>query len=95
MQIKPYIEPQCLSSLPVQNPAFKFTPTFDLPKFNQEQQVLFFGGQGTVKNCHPDSSGTWTYIIEMELGPEPELGRLGSEASLILYEVEIEEITKP
>jgi len=29
-------------------------------------------------------SGTWTYVVEMELGPEPDMGRVGSETMILL-----------
>ncbi|MBD2311026.1 hypothetical protein H6G20_04910 [Desertifilum sp. FACHB-1129] len=60
------------------------------PKYRQNQQVLFLGGKGTIKKCRPDS-GLWTYVIEMELGPEPEMGRVGPETTIVLDEPELQE----
>ena len=60
------------------------------PRFNKGQKVCFVGGVGTIKNCRPDS-GMWTYNVEMELGPEPEMGRVGSETTILLDEADIHE----
>ena len=51
------------------------------PRFSKGEMVCFVGGVGIIKNCRPDS-GTWTYAVEMELGPEPEMGRVGSETTI-------------
>lgn len=59
-----------------------------LPKFSKKQRVYFVGGVGMIKNCQPES-GTWTYAVEMELGPEPEMGRVGSETTILLDEADI------
>lgn len=59
------------------------------PIFFRDQQVLFTGGSGTIKNCFPDS-GAWLYQVEMELGPEPEMGRMGAEATILLHQTEIQ-----
>jgi len=40
------------------------------------------GGVGTIRL--PPESGTWTYVVEMELGPEPDMGRVGSETMILL-----------
>ena len=65
-------------------------PTADLqPQFHLNQRVYFVGGCGTVKHCQPYAQ-TWTYAVEMELGPEPEMGRIGSEATILLNESEIQ-----
>ena len=58
------------------------------PRFQPNQQVYFIGGCGTVKNCRPYAK-SWTYAVEMELGPEPEMGRIGAEATILLHESEI------
>jgi len=39
----------------------------------------------------PPESGTWTYVVEMELGPEPDMGRVGSE-TMIYSEADIHEV---
>lgn len=61
------------------------------PLFSQEQFVSFIGGVGKILNCHLDS-GIWTYAVEMEMGPLPEMGRVGSETTILLYETEIQGI---
>lgn len=58
------------------------------PQFYPNQTVYFIGGCGIVKNCQPYAR-TWAYAVEMELGPEPEMGRIGSEATILLIEAEI------
>ncbi|MFH7027951.1 MAG: hypothetical protein ACHBN1_21770 [Heteroscytonema crispum UTEX LB 1556] len=65
--------------------------TKTLPRFNRNQLVSFIGGMGKILHCRPDS-GTWTYAVEMEMGPLPEMGRIGAETTILLYEMEIEEV---
>ncbi len=67
----------------------KFYANSLMPQFRKEQRVSFLGGVGTVKNYLPDSN-SWTYAIEMELGPEPEMGRIGPEAMILLPETDIQ-----
>lgn len=62
-----------------------------LPKFNRSETVSFLGGIGTIKSFQP-TSGTWMYRVEMELGPEPEMGRIGSETTVLLYESDIDKV---
>jgi hypothetical protein len=59
------------------------------PRFSQDQQVCFVGGVGMIRSCRPNS-GTWTYTVEMEMGPEPAMGRVGAETTILLYEAEIQ-----
>lgn len=59
------------------------------PKFRKNQQVFFIGGMGKVINYQQDS-GMWTYAVEMEMGPEPEMGRVGPETTILLYETELD-----
>ena len=72
---------------------FSATPTLSrlssAPKFKQNQQVSFLGGTGKIKTFLPDS-GRWSYEIEMDLGPEPDMGRVGPEATILLYEADIQ-----
>lgn len=63
------------------------------PKFSRDQVVCFVGGVGTIRSCQPNS-GTWTYVVEMELGPEPDMGRVGNETKILLLEPDIREVTK-
>ena len=64
-----------------------------LPRFNTNQIVHFAGGSGTIKNLRPDS-GTWTYAIEMEMGPLPDMGRVGFETTILLQESDIQGVIK-
>ncbi|MBH8564540.1 hypothetical protein I8748_20530 [Nostoc sp. CENA67] len=59
-----------------------------LPRFKKEQQVSFVGGLGIIKDYLPEA-GTWTYLIEMEMGLEPEMGRIGNETRVLLPETDI------
>jgi hypothetical protein len=59
------------------------------PSFDREEIVRFAGGVGTIKSYQPESN-TWTYMVEMEMGPEPEFGRVGFETMILLYEEEIQ-----
>lgn len=61
------------------------------PKFSTNQLVCFIGGTGVIVKCFP-ASGTWTYTVEMELGPEPPMGRVGAETRLLLNETDIQEM---
>lgn len=61
------------------------------PRFSKNQMVCFVGGVGTIRSCRPES-GTWTYVVEMELGPEPDMGRVGSETTILLLEADIHEV---
>lgn len=63
--------------------------TLMLPRFNRNQLVQFSGGVGTVKSYQPNSNNTWIYAIEMEMGPEPDFGRVGFETTILLHETEI------
>jgi len=51
------------------------------PRFNKNQMVCFVGGVGKIRSCRPES-GTWTYVVEK--GPEPDMGRVGSETMILL-----------
>ncbi len=64
-----------------------------LPRFNTNQIVHFVGGIGTIKNLRPDS-GTWTYAVEMEMGPLPDVGRVGFETTILLQESDIQGVIK-
>lgn len=59
------------------------------PKFTKNQQVYFIGGVGIILGCKLDSN-TWNYIVEMEMGSEPPMGRVGAETRLILHEKDIQ-----
>ncbi|MGF2034561.1 MAG: hypothetical protein RMZ43_004405 [Nostoc sp. CmiVER01] len=68
------------------------TATFiKLPKFRNTQWVSFVGGEGIVRSYKPES-GTWTYLIEMALGLEPDFGRVGAETMILLNEADLQTI---
>lgn len=58
------------------------------PKFCHAQHVRFLGGGGSIKSFKHESE-TWTYIIEMTLGPEPDFGRVGGETTILLNESDL------
>jgi hypothetical protein len=60
-----------------------------IPKFATNQIVQFIGGIGKIKNFQPNS-GTWTYAVEMEMSSMPEVGRVGSETTILLQEADIQ-----
>ncbi|MDM9379354.1 hypothetical protein QUB80_01350 [Chlorogloeopsis sp. ULAP01] len=62
--------------------------TIRSPRYSPNQKVSFIGGVGKVL-CLQPTSGTWTYAIELEMGEPPEVGRLGAETTILLYETEI------
>ena len=51
---------------------------------SKNQLVCFIGGVGKVLRYRSDPS-TWNYTVEMEMGPEPPMGRVGAETRLLLY----------
>lgn len=59
-----------------------------LPRYTKNQTVSFFGGMGKIINYHPEVN-SWQYAIQMELGPEPDFGRIGYETTILLSEAEI------
>lgn len=59
-----------------------------VPKFHHTQLVSFVGGEGVVKSYTPDA-GSWAYLIEMTLGPEPNFGRVGAETTVMLNEADL------
>ncbi|MEH1837369.1 MAG: hypothetical protein V7L20_01035 [Nostoc sp.] len=54
----------------------------------QRTKVEFIGGLGTIIQYSPNS-GYWSYLIEMEIGSEPEMGRIGYETLILLFETDI------
>jgi hypothetical protein len=60
-----------------------------IPRFRKQQMVHFIGGIGTIKSRRA-SAGAWLYTIEMAQGPEPEMGRIGSETIILLYEADLQ-----
>lgn len=62
--------------------------TLTTPRFRQGQIACFIGGKGIIRNCQPDS-GSWSYLVEMEMGPEPKTGRIGHETTVRLFETDL------
>jgi hypothetical protein len=58
------------------------------PGFRIAQRVRFVGGEGIVQSYQPEA-GTWAYLVEMTLGPEPDFGRVGVETRLVLNEADL------
>lgn len=58
------------------------------PKFHRQQQVGFIGGTGEVKNFQREA-GIWIYTVEMDMGLEPDFGRIGAETTIVLQEEDI------
>lgn len=61
-----------------------------IPRYAKNQLVCFVGGVGTILGYQTDS-GTWVYAVEMEMGPEPPMGRMGAETRILLHEADIQE----
>lgn len=59
-----------------------------MPKFRRGQSVCFVGGKGIIQSYQPEA-GTWAYQIEMEMGLEPDFGRVGHETRVVLAEAEL------
>jgi hypothetical protein len=64
------------------------TSSIIAPTFSRNKVVEFMGGIGNVKHCYFELGG-WIYLVEMEMGPEPEFGRIGCETAIFLSEVDI------
>jgi hypothetical protein len=60
------------------------------PRFRTEHLVSFTGGEGTIRGAKWEF-GRWMYLVEMTLGIEPEFGRIGPEAMVLLDETELYE----
>ena len=61
------------------------------PKFCPFQQVSFLGGMGKIVSRFSES-GKWMYAVEMPLGNESEIGRIGSETIILMQESEIKKL---
>ena len=59
-----------------------------VPQFRKGQAVSFVGGKGTVKSYQPQVD-SWSYLVEMEMGPEPEMGRIGYETTILLSQCDL------
>lgn len=62
-----------------------------LPKFSRGRAVRFIGGSGIIKNYKPNT-GTWSYMVEMDMGVPPEMGRIGFETTILLDEADIQTV---
>ena len=62
-----------------------------IPRFTKNEIVQFAGGIGMIKNYRP-AANTWTYAVEMEMGPEPDFGRIGGETTVLLDEAELQAV---
>ncbi len=58
------------------------------PKFCKGQKVEFIGGLGTIIQYFHNSE-YWPYLVEMEMGSEPEMGRISCETTILLFETDI------
>ena len=61
------------------------TSVLSVPKFRSGQKVEFLGGEGIIKNYQPQLC-SWVYLLEMPMGLEPEMGRIGYETMIWLSE---------
>jgi len=50
--------------------------------------VRFIGGVGKIKSFRSESN-TWAYAVEMEMGAEPDFGRIGVQTTILLHEGDI------
>lgn len=57
-------------------------------QYHHGQKVGFVGGTGIVRTSKLES-GCWTHLIEMDMGPEPEVGRIGYETTVWLFESDL------
>ncbi|RCJ14500.1 hypothetical protein A6S26_10290 [Nostoc sp. ATCC 43529] len=58
------------------------------PKFYNGQIVSFIGGEGVINNYRFES-GNWEYWVQMSMGSEPQMGRVGYETMILLSELDI------
>ena len=63
----------------------------NLPRYTKNQMVSFIGGMGRIINYHLEVN-SWQYAVQMELGPEPDFGRIGYETTILLNESEIDPV---
>lgn len=59
-----------------------------VPQFRKGQKVSFIGGTGTIKSYQLEAGG-WSYLVEMEMGLEPEMGRIGYETTILLTQADM------
>lgn len=59
-----------------------------VPQFCQGEKVGFLGGVGTIKSYQLEAN-SWIYAVEMAMGPEPVMGRIGYETTVLLDEADL------
>lgn len=59
-----------------------------VPRFRKGQTVSFIGGSGTIKSYYPEA-GNWFYRVEMQMEPEPMMGRIGAETTILLSQSDL------
>ena len=64
------------------------TTVVTVPQFWKGQSVSFMGGVGIIKSYQPEAD-SWAYLVEMAMGPEPEMGRIGYETTNLLSQTEL------
>jgi hypothetical protein len=63
--------------------------SIEVPIFHCAQQVQFVGRSGVVRSYKPEAE-RWSYLIEMELGSEPDFVRIGAEGMVIITEADLD-----
>lgn len=69
----------------------KFKTSKNNRRFNKKETVCFVGGKGKIISYKPVSN-SWTYAVQMDMGPEPAFGRIGFETTIILDETELQSV---
>jgi hypothetical protein len=69
----------------------KFNSNESNRRFNKKETVCFVGGKGKIISYKPVSN-SWTYAVQMDMGPEPAFGRIGFETTIILDETELQSV---
>ena len=59
-----------------------------VPQFRRGQTVRFLGGRGLIRS-HRSENGNWFYLVDMEMGPEPAMGRIGYETTIVLSQADL------
>lgn len=59
-----------------------------VPQFRREQRVNFIGGSGTIKSYWTEA-GSWSYLVEIEMEPKPEMGKIGYETTILLNQSDL------
>ncbi|MBV9386137.1 MAG: hypothetical protein JOZ78_06890 [Chroococcidiopsidaceae cyanobacterium CP_BM_ER_R8_30] len=59
-----------------------------VPQFRRGEKVRFVGGFCTIKSYQLEAD-SWIYAVEMAMGPEPTMGRIGYETTVLLDETDL------